>query len=159
MTDPNNCTFNRTGADNRTFWVTLTQDGDGWNYDSANWDNDENSNREWASGSVQLRSSLNGWEDVNIALTKYSYGANYSFQYKGLVVPENVEYTFKFVHVDGDNVAWYGGSDVSLTDAAPYGKMAYEGGENMKFKLTPGTYDIYLDVAGLNFMFVKQPNP
>ena len=96
---------------------------------------------------------LADWD--NITFSKYNYGANYSFAYHGLVIPDNKVYEFKFVLSQYEGI-WCGGDNLFLTDAAPYGKAVWSGGENIKFQLTPGTYDIYLDVAELNFMFVKQ---
>ena len=150
ITSTTDYSFNRTGADNKTFWVTLSKNGDNWDYNSGNWDN--NSDREWSTDAVSISMDLNGdkaWE--NYTFTKYNYGANYTYKYEGLVIPDNNEYEFKFIL----NGTWCGGS-VNLTDAAPYASCTWNGGNNMKFRLTPGTYDIYIDVAGLNFMFVKQ---
>ena len=151
-----NDTFNRTDSANKTFWVTLTKNGNSWQYDSGNWE--YNSDRELPTDGVSLSTGLDydndgpaDWD--NITFSKYNYGANYSFASHGLVIPDNEMYEFKFVTSGG---VWCGGSDVFLTDAAPYGKAVWSGGDNMKFQLTPGTYDIYLDVAELNFMFVKQ---
>ena len=149
-------TFHRTGASNKTFWVTLTKDGSSWSYNSGNWDN--NSDRGWSSSSdpVKLSTSLdidgvnNDW-DV-ITLTKYNYDANYGYKYEGLIIPDNAEYEFKFIL----NGTWCGSnSTISLSDATPYATGDWGGSKNMKFKLTAGTYNIYIDVATLNFMFVK----
>lgn len=152
LSDPDNCTFNRTGADDKTFWVTLSKNGDNWEYNSGNWEN--NSDREWGTSAVQFKSSLDNWGNGK-TLTKYDYGANYSFQYKGLFIPDNKDYEFKFVC----NGTWCGASGLNITDASPYGTATWNGGDNIHVRLTPGTYDIYIDVATLNFMFVKQPNP
>ena len=150
-------TFTRTGAENKTFWVTLSQDGDTWNYNSGNWDNNA---AEWGEGtSVELRGSFNNWQAGNVVLSKYvSYDANYSFHYYGLSIPDNAEYTFKFVAIRNGNETWYGGSNVNLTDSVPYASVSETGGDDMKLRLTPGLYDVYIDMAGRNFMFVKQPN-
>lgn len=147
-------TFNRTGADDKTFWVTLSKNGDNWDYNSGNWGNNAAT---WGSGSsVDLRGDFNNWGEDPIVLSKYSsYDANYTFKYEGFVVSDNDEHEFKFFL---NNATWCGGS-VSLTDAKPYATAQQGTGDNMKFRLTPGTYNIYLDAATMNFMFVKQPNP
>lgn len=146
-------TFHREGANDKTFWVTLSKNGNNWDYNSGNWEN--NCTREWATNAVSMSTSLdlnadNDWD--NFTFTKYNYGANYTYKYENFEIPDSNEYEFKFIL----NGSWSGGN-VSLTDAVPYSKCTLGGGDNMKFRLTPGKYDIYIDVAELNFMFVKQP--
>lgn len=153
-------TFNRTGATNKTFWVTLTKDGSSWIYNSGNYDN--NSSREWSASGDPVKFSTNldidkdggepDWD--TITLTKYDYNANYGYKYENLVIPDNNEYEFKFIL----NGTWCGNSSsgITLTDAIPYAQGTWDGNNNMKFRLTAGRYNIYIDVDQINFMFVKQ---
>lgn len=154
-------TFYRTGADDKTFWITLSQGDNSWTYNSNNWDT--NSDRGYGSDvSIYMSTSMDADDDGsedwdNISLTKYDYGQNYCYKHTGVVIPDNEEYKFKF-RVNGSNWEWWiGGESVNISDGTPYATAASSGGDDMTFTLTPGTYDIYLDIAVLNFMFVKQP--
>ena len=150
--------FNRSGADDKTFWVTVTKDGSNWNYNSGNYG--DNSSRGWSASGDPVKFSSNldiegdgtgDWD--TITLTKYNYDANYGYKYEGLTIPDNNEYEFKFIL----NGTWCGSnSTILLTDAVPYSSGDWGGSNNMKFKLTAGTYNIYIDVDQINFMFVKQ---
>ena len=144
--------FIRTGADNKTFDIQLSYSDANWNYSSSNWGT--NSEREWsASTPVQLSYGVSGssaW--TNEALYKSSYNASYIYN-TTITVTASSTYNFKFVA----NGTWCGGNSVSISDSKPYAQAIWNGGDDMSFTLTPGKYDIWLDVANLNFMFVKQP--
>lgn len=158
---PSPYSFERTGADNKTFFVTLTKDGDNWVYNSGNWDNNAD---EWLpTDKVELRGDFDNWGS-GVTLTKWqeNYWSNYSYQYEGFEIKDNLEHEFKFVFTKSGNVTW-GGGNVNLTDAVPYGKVTSwnQLNDNMKLRFTPGTYNVYINVAdwnqGMIFMFVKQP--
>lgn len=160
-----NYTFNRQGAINKTFYVTLTKSGDNWVYSSDNWN--DNAAEWFTADRVELRGDFNNWSENDIVLTKWhsDYWSNYSYQYEGLEIRDNEEHEFKFYcykHNIPQPVNWCGGN-VYLTDSAPYAKANWNSGDNMKLRLTPGTYNVYINVAdwnqGMIFMFVKQPNP
>lgn len=150
-------TFHRTGATDKTFWVTLTKDGSSWSYNSGNYG--DNSPCNWSASGDPVKFSTNmdiegdGSDWDTITLTKYNYDANYGYKYEGLVIPDNNEYEFKFIL----NGTWCGNSSsgITLTDAVPYAQGTWAGSNNMKFRLTAGVYNIYIDVDQINFMFVR----
>ena len=80
MTNPDDCTFERTGAGDKTFWITLSKNGDNWDYNSGNWD--DNASEWFPYDHVELRGSFNNWGSAGVPLTilnKYSdYYSNYS---------------------------------------------------------------------------------
>ena len=148
-------TFNRTGADDKTFWVTLSTDGVNWTYNSGNWDT--NSDRNWSAASSSVKISYNG---NNYSMSKYNYNENYGYKYEGLSVPDNSTHTLKFIlnwssDSNNDTPSGVSGS-LSITDACPYGSFEWGGANSIEVTLTQGEYDVYLDLAILNFMFVKQ---
>ncbi len=154
--------FYRTGSDDKTFYVTLTTDGSSWTYNSGNWENNSDRNYDASTTSLYLSTSLDTYSNDgtdtwdNIPLTKYNYNDNYSYKYEGLVVPDNSTYSFK-IHAAGSDWSWWiGGNSVAITDSKPYATAVSSDGDDMTFTLTPGTYDFYLDIAVLNFMFVKR---
>lgn len=147
-----NSTFNRTSTDNKTFWITLEDKGsEGWYYNSGNWD--ENSDRAWSSGRVEI--VLN---ETSYKMEKYNYNSNYSYRYKGLFISDNTPRALKFMlSWDGSDEALSGvNSSLDITDAKPYGTFVWAGANTINITLTRGTYDVYLDLAMLNFMFVKR---
>ena len=158
---PSPYSFNRQGASDKTFFVTLTKNGENWEYNSENWNNNAD---EWLpTDKVELRGDFDNWGS-GVTLTKWyeNYWSNYSYQYEGFEIKDNLEHEFKFVFTKNGNVTW-GGGNVNLTDAAPYAKVTSwnRQNDNMKLRLTPGTYNVYINVAdwnqGMIFMFVKQP--
>lgn len=141
-------TFYRNGDDNKnkTFDVQLTTDGSSWTYSSSNWGS--NSDRGW-SNSTPLKLVLDGTE---YSMEKNNYDAKYCWRYLNLSIANNNAHTLKF-KLNGTLSGSSGA--VSLTDSHPYGQAAWAGANNMSVTLTQGTYDVYLDLANLNFMFVK----
>lgn len=152
-------TFKREGADNHTFWIRLDyNDGTStWNYSSGNWTSD--SDRAWSSGYVKL--NITGLGTYSLSRARDDYASNYSWMYENLEITTNAQYSFKFV------LSWDGTSEhaaesgvsgsLDLTDACTYGQFEWAGANAMTAQLTPGKYNVYLDLADLNFMFVKQP--
>lgn len=156
-------TFYRTGADDKTFWITLSDGGATWTYNSGNWDTNSPRNYPVSSVSVKLLTTLDldsdgntDWDD-EILLTKYDFNENYCYHYNGLVIPDNREYKIKFKAIGPDWNWVFGGTGINIKDSTPYATCVSEISDEMSLSLTPGRYDIYLDIAILNFMFVKQP--
>lgn len=154
-----NGSFNRQGAINKTFWIRLDYNGGSgtWHYSSGNWTS--NSDRAWSSGYVKIQ--ISGLGTYNLSRARDDYAANYSWMYENLVIPTNAEYSFKFIlnwNGESGNDAESGVSgSLNLTDSCPYGQFEWAGTNAMTATLTPGKYNVYLDLADLNFMFVKQP--
>ena len=144
--------FKRGGANDKTFWVTLQDKGEeGWYYNSGNWDN--NSDRGWESGRVEI--VLGG---TKYTMEKYGYGANYGYKCLDVFISDDSSKSLKF------NLSWNGTDEtlsgvsesLDITDAKPYGSFVWAGENPINVSLTRGNYNVYLDLAILNFMFVKQ---
>lgn len=147
--------FHRGGSSNKTFFVTLTKNNSNWNYNSGNWDSE--SDRKWNASSSSVIISYNG---NNYAMSKYDFDANYGYKYEGLTVSNNDTHSLKFIlnwSSDPSNNTPSGVSgSLIISDSHPYGTAEWAGSNNIDVVLTPGTYNVYLDLATLNFMFVKQ---
>ena len=147
--------FHRDGSSNKTFFVTLTKNNSNWNYNSGNWDSE--SDRKWNASSSSVIISYNG---NNYAMSKYDFDANYGYKYEGLTVSNNDTHSLKFIlnwSSDPSNNTPSGVSgSLIISDSHPYGTAEWAGSNNIDVVLTPGTYNVYLDLAVLNFMFVKQ---
>ena len=154
-----NGSFNRQGAINKTFWTRLDYNGGSgtWHYSSGNWTS--NSDRAWSTGYVKL--SISGLGTYNLSRARDDYAANYSWMYENLVIPTNAQYSFKFIlnwnGADGNDAESGVSGSLDLTDSCPYGQFEWAGANAMTATLTSGKYNVYLDLADLNFMFVKQP--
>ena len=151
-------TFNRTGADDKTFWVKLSKDGETWNYDSGNWD--ENSDRAWNTDNSTVKIHIADLGDYKMEKYNYIYNANYTYRCLDLQIPSNGHYALKF-SLDWNNssatLSGVGeGQSLSITDSHPYGSFEWAGINDIDLTLTQGKYDVYLDLAILNFMFVKK---
>ncbi|MBR4398945.1 MAG: hypothetical protein IKT05_07180 [Fibrobacter sp.] len=135
---------------NEVFTSTLTKTSGNWVLSDKGYGSDFD--RCYALSDVTV--SLDG--DVSGNLTKRNHNNNMLWYLEGLNVSDNSSKSFKF-HVVGNNWGWWiGGSTVSLSDSKPYAG-ATAANENMSLVLTPGVYNVYLDIRTLNFMFVKQP--
>ena len=88
-------------------------------------------------------------------MTKLDHNNNMLWYCNYFEVPDVKDYSFGFLVAGSDWSWWIEGESVSLTDAKPYAQGILNQGAPMKFTLTPGLYNVYLDIKTLNYMFVK----
>ena len=139
---------------NEIFTSTLTKTGDNWVLSDYGYPGDWDRCYDVDNVNVYLEGSFNGW-DTTCPMTKLDHNNNMLWYCNYFEVPDVKDYSFGFLVAGSDWSWWIEGESVSLTDAKPYAQGILNQGAPMKFTLTPGLYNVYLDIKTLNFMFVK----
>ena len=170
LTTQNNATCKR-GSD-EVFTSTITKNGDNWELTDHGYGTDWDRCYDLSSTGITFVCSptLNGENAINVDLTKANHNNNMLWyqEYFYIEKADNYYITF-FVHEKDYRWYWYiGGNSASITDAKPYAQasdieadyfMDNLDSSLMSLQLTPGYYNIYLDVRTLNFMFVRTIKP
>lgn len=146
-------------AADELFTATLTKSGNDWVLTDRGYGGDWNGCYALGDLNIFFEGDFDNWEG-QYPMTKINYNNNMIWYYEYFYVPDNATHSFEFLlsgkDLDHNDVFEFLGNSLAITDDKPYGQTAVDEGNNaMSFTLTPGYYNIYLDVKTLNFMFVK----